>query len=186
VYDDDILNAAAEMANATLYAELGLAKAPGVAEYVADMLEGGVKQVVVWAVHHDVLDLLAARLGEFGAVAYDGRTSQRLRNFAVESFLEGAARVFIGQIIAGGTVLTLSGGKLACADTVFAESVFSPLDNYQAACRIHRIGQNNAVLARFASAAGTYDDRIQDILARKARDFADLFEQGAGQHAYQA
>ena len=55
--DDDIIEHAKMMANSTRYKDLGVAKAPMVAEYVTDMLEGGVKQVVVWAVHHEVLDL---------------------------------------------------------------------------------------------------------------------------------
>ena len=84
--------------------------------------------------------------------------------------------MFVGQIQAGGTAITLSGGKLPCRDVVFAETSFSPSDNFQAACRIHRIGQHDAVLARFASAAETYDDRIQEILARKTKDFTELFE----------
>jgi SWI/SNF-related matrix-associated actin-dependent regulator 1 of chromatin subfamily A len=185
-YDEELLEAAAAVANATRYAELGLAKAPMVAEYVTDMLEGGVKQVVVWAVHHDVIDHLVLDLTEYGVSRLDGRVNIAMRAHAIDDFLAGRSRVFLGQIQAGGTGLTLTGGQLPCSDVVFAETSFSPGDNWQAACRIHRIGQHDAVLARFASAAGTYDDRIQDILARKARDFADLFEQGAEQHAYQA
>ena len=185
-YDDELLEAAGQIANATLYAELGLAKAPMVAEYVHDMLEGGVAQVVVWAIHHAVIDCLAERLAEFGVSRLDGRTVAEMRAHAIDRFLLGRSRVFIGQIQAGGTGLTLTGGKLPCSDVVFVETSFSPGDNWQAACRIHRIGQHDAVLARFASAAGTYDDRIQDILARKARDFADLFEQGVKDHAHQA
>ena len=84
--------------------------------------------------------------------------------------------MFVGQIEAGGTALTLSGGKLQCADALFVESHFSPKLNWQAACRIHRIGQHDAVLARFLSAVGTYDERLQEIQARKTQDFADLFD----------
>jgi SNF2 family DNA or RNA helicase len=180
VYDDDILAEAADRANATLYAELGLAKAPMVAEYVIDMLEGGVQNVVVWAVHHAVIDLLMKQLLEYRPVKLDGRDSSKNRDEAIDRFLTAKARVFIGQIQAGGTAITLSGGAPSCSNAIFAETSFSPGDNWQAACRIHRIGQHDAVLARFASAAGTYDDRIQEILARKAADFAAMFEQEEG------
>lgn len=174
--DDDVLKHAAMVANSTRYRELGFAKAPMVAEYVRDMLDGGVQQVVVWAVHHDVLDYLAKHLLDYGVSRLDGRTTPKDRGAAIENFIEGRTRVFVGQIQAGGTAITLSGGKLPCRDIVFAETSFSPSDNFQAACRIHRIGQRDAVLARFASAAETYDDRIQDILARKTKDFTELFE----------
>jgi SWI/SNF-related matrix-associated actin-dependent regulator of chromatin subfamily A-like protein 1 len=174
--DNDILKHAEMMANSTRYRELGFAKAPMVAEYVRDMLDGGVQQVVVWAVHHDVLDYLVQHLFDYGVSRLDGRTTSKDRGAAIGAFIEGRARVFVGQIQAGGTAITLSGGKLPCHDIVFAETSFSPSDNFQAACRIHRIGQRDAVLARFASAAETYDDRIQDILARKTKDFTELFE----------
>lgn len=176
VEDEEALAEAASTANATLYAELGLAKAPAVADYVTDLLEGGVKQIVVWAVHHAVIDHLCAALAAYGVSKYDGRDSTAKRDIAVEAFLAGKHRVFVGQIVAGGTVLTLMGGKLPCHNVVFAESSFSALDNYQAACRIHRIGQHDAVLARFASAVGTYDERIGEITARKAQDFATMFD----------
>jgi SNF2 family DNA or RNA helicase len=176
IRDEEILAEAATVANATLYAKLGLAKAPMVAEYVADMLEGGVKQVVVWCVHHDVIDLIVRRLAEYRVSKLDGRDGSKARDLAIERFLRGETRVFVGQIQAGGTGITLIGGKLPCTNAIFAETSFSPSDNHQAACRIHRIGQHDAVLARFASAAGTFDDRIQEILARKTQDLAELFD----------
>jgi SWI/SNF-related matrix-associated actin-dependent regulator 1 of chromatin subfamily A len=176
VRDDQVLAEASGMANATLYAELGLAKAPMVAEYVSDILDGGAVQVVVWAVHHAVIDLLVERLSDYGVSRLDGRINSAMRAHAIDRFLTGGSRVFVGQIQAGGTGLTLIGGKQPCFDVVFAETSFSPSDNWQAACRVHRIGQHDAVLARFASAAGTYDDRIQEILARKAKDFTELFD----------
>lgn len=175
--DDEILHHAMMVASSTRYRELGFAKAPMVAEYVRDMLEGGVKQVVVWAVHHEVIDYLLKHLLDYGVSRLDGRVGQAQRGILIDSFVQGRSRVFLGQIQAGGTAITLSGGKLPCRDVVFAETSFSPSDNFQAACRIHRIGQRDAVLARFASAAETYDDRIQEILARKTKDFTELFEE---------
>jgi SNF2 family DNA or RNA helicase len=89
--------------------------------------------------------------------------------------MSGDAKIFVGQIQAGGTGITLVSPTAKCSDVIFAESSFSPSDNYQAACRVHRIGQNDGVLVRHASAAGTLDDRIQEILARKSRDIKEIF-----------
>ena len=174
--DDDILEHARMMANSTRYRDLGVAKAPMAAEYVRDMLDGGVEQVTVWAVHHDVIDYLSLHLGDYGVSVLDGRHSPASRAAGIESFVQGRNRVFLGQITAGGTAITLSGGAKKCCDAVFVETDFSPKMNWQAACRIHRIGQRDGVLARFMSAADTYDDRIQEILARKSKDFSDVFE----------
>jgi SNF2 family DNA or RNA helicase len=50
------------------------------------------------------------------------------------------------------------------------------MDNAQAACRVHRIGQQDGVVARMLSAAGTVDDLINSLLVRKAREFTQLFD----------
>ena len=50
------------------------------------------------------------------------------------------------------------------------------MDNAQAACRVHRIGQKDGVVARMLSAAGTVDDLINGLLVRKAREFTQLFD----------
>ena len=42
--------------------------------------------------------------------------------------------------------------------------------------RIHRIGQPNACLVRYAVASGTFDERVSDILAAKTRRVSDLME----------
>ena len=177
ITDDEVLKHAAMMANSTRYAELGMAKAPQAAELVHDLLDGGVKQIVVWAIHTPVIDYLVKMCADVGVSILDGRTPEAHRARWIEKFVQGETRVFIGQIEAGGTAITLSGGALQCADALFVESHFSPKLNWQAACRIHRIGQHDAVLARFLSAVGTYDERLQEIQARKTQDFADLFDQ---------
>jgi SNF2 family DNA or RNA helicase len=161
---------------AHVHAILGLAKTQGVVDWVNDQLRDNVRRIVVWAVHHDVIDALHLGLFEFGVSKFDGRDSDARRKTAIGDFMSGRHRIFLGQIVAGGTALTLVDDKQPCSDVLFAESVFSPQDNYQAACRVHRIGQRDGVLARFAAAASTFDDRIQAILARKAADFIELFD----------
>ena len=176
ITDSELIVHAQMMANSTRYAELGMAKAPQAAELVHDLLDGGVGQIVVWAIHTPVIDYLCKMCLDLGVSRLDGGVKQRERDNAIGDFLLGVNRVFIGQIEAGGTAITLSGGKLQCSDALFVESHFSPKLNWQAACRIHRIGQHDAVLARFLSAVGTYDERLQEIQARKTQDFADLFD----------
>ena len=162
---------------AAAYHALGVAKVDAVVEYVRDWLDGNSRrQILVCAVHRVVIDRLTEGFFDLGVVKLDGRDSVIARAGAIDQFLAGRARVFVLQVHAGGAGLTLVGPKTRCADVVFAESSFSPMENYQAACRVHRIGQRDGVLARLASAAGTYDDRIQEILARKTKDFAELFD----------
>jgi SWI/SNF-related matrix-associated actin-dependent regulator of chromatin subfamily A-like protein 1 len=177
--DDDRLLALCAGSNpiATVYRQLGEAKVPAAVEWINDWLEGNRgRQLVVWAVHHSVIDEVYRGTLDHSPVKLDGRDTTIHRGQAVEWFLSGKARLFIGQIQAGGTGLTLIGPDTRCADVVFVESSPTPTENYQAACRVHRIGQWDAVLARFLSAAGTFDDRLQAIQERKMRDFTELFD----------
>lgn len=157
---------------------IGIAKLPGVIEYLIETLDGlpGDRKIVVFAHHQEVITKLGHALAAWSPVTLVGSTLPRDRERVVTTFLnDERSRVFIGNIIAAGTALTLVGPKCRCSDVFFAETSFNPGDNVQAACRVHRIGQRDAVVARLLTAHGTIDDRIQAILSRKAQDFLELF-----------
>jgi SWI/SNF-related matrix-associated actin-dependent regulator 1 of chromatin subfamily A len=157
---------------------LGVCKADPAVEYIDDFLTNlpDGKKILVFAHHKDVIEKLDTGLKQWSPAKIVGSTSTIDRALAVKFFLENPyCRVLIGNIAAAGTGLTLVGPKCACSDVIFVEASYSVGDNVQAAARVHRIGQREAVVARFLTAHETLDDRIQDILARKARDFAILF-----------
>jgi SWI/SNF-related matrix-associated actin-dependent regulator 1 of chromatin subfamily A len=158
---------------------LGLAKLRGAVEYIIDMLDNlpGNRKVLVFAHHADVIANLNHHLLEYSPAVLTGATSPKDREAAVDKFLnDPKCRVFIGNIQAAGTAITLVGPKCKCSDVVFVESSWTPMDNAQAACRVHRIGQHDGVVARMLSAAGTVDDLINGLLVRKAREFTQLFD----------
>lgn len=158
---------------------LGLAKLRGATEYIIDMLENlpENRKLLVFAHHADVIASLARHLGEYSPAVLTGTTSPKDREAAVDKFLnDPKCRVFIGNIQAAGTAITLVGPKCKCSDVVFVESSWTPMDNAQAACRVHRIGQHDGVVVRMLSAAGTVDDLINGLLVRKAREFTQLFD----------
>lgn len=106
------------------------------------------------------------------AVIVTGETSAAERERAIDRFQnDPSCCVFIGQIQAAGTGITLT----ASSDVLFAESSWVPADNQQAAMRVHRIGQKNACMVRFATLANSIDERIQAVVARKTSDIAQLF-----------
>jgi SNF2 family DNA or RNA helicase len=163
----------------TLRRILGLAKLRGATEYIIDMLDNlpEDRKVLVFAHHAHVIGALSRHLGEYSPAVLTGATSQKDREAAVDKFLNyRQCRVFIGNIQAAGTAITLVGPKCKCSDVVFVESSWTPMDNAQAACRVHRIGQKDGVVVRMLSAAGTVDDLINDLLVRKAREFTQLFD----------
>ena len=142
----------------------GLAKVPAAAELLRNDLEGGMRKVVVFAHHIEVIARLSELLAEFGVVSITGTTPPRVRSVAVTMFQnDPTIRVCLAQIVAGGVGVTLT----AASDVVFVEQSFVPGENAQAADRCHRIGQTEPVLARFLALVGSVDEVLVDILLRK-------------------
>jgi SWI/SNF-related matrix-associated actin-dependent regulator of chromatin subfamily A-like protein 1 len=159
---------------------LGLAKLRGATEYLVDMLDNlpENRKVLVFAHHAHVIAALVRHLGEYSPAVLVGTTQPRDREISVDKFLtDPRCRVFVGNIQAAGQAITLVGPTCKCSDVVFVESSWTPMDNAQAACRIHRVGQHDGVVARMLSAAGTVDDLINGLLVRKAREFTALFDE---------
>lgn len=155
----------------------GMAKVPAAIEWIKEQLEGGLKKIVVFAHHKDVISALDAAFG-LDSVVVTGSTPADHRASLVDIFQDSHPkdpgiypRVFIGQIQAAGVGLTLT----AASDVLFVESSWVPAENEQAAMRVHRIGQRNACLIRFAMLAGSIDEQIQKAVLRKAADISRLF-----------
>jgi SNF2 family DNA or RNA helicase len=180
--DDDLLKYLSGATNdehvMRLRHQLGVAKVKAAVEYIDDFMESlpKGKKVLVFAHHKDVIAALVNGLQNWSPVSITGSSTPQERSNAVNDFLAlGKHRIMIGNIAAAGTGLTLVGPFCKCSDVIFVEATYSVGDNHQAACRVHRIGQSDAVVARMLTAHGTIDDRIQSILARKAQDFEQLF-----------
>lgn len=142
-------------------------KARALAPLLAEELDQTDGKMVVMGWHRETLDVLQDRLAGFGAVRLCGQTPPAERQRAIDPFHgEGGPRVFLGQIQAAGTGITLT----AAADLVFAEMSWTPSDNAQAATRVHRIGQTRPVLVRYAVLADTIDEAVVRTLRRKSQD----------------
>lgn len=150
----------------------GLAKANAVADLLELELESGTRQVVVMAHHTDVVDALEARLNRFGVSRVTGATPASARRREVDRFQDGRTRVFVGNILAAGTGITLT----AAHELVFAEMSYVPGENAQAADRIHRIGQDESCRVRFVSLDGTLDETLVGVLARKSQMIREVLD----------
>jgi len=158
---------------------VGQVKVKPLAERILEELEGGLQKLVVFAHHRDVIDALDAILmrelsvpGARPVCRLTGDTPPTARQDLVDHFQKTkAARVFLGQIQAAGTGLTLT----AASDLIFAETSWVPAENEQAAMRIHRIGQKNACLVRFATLPGSIDELITKAVERKMKDIKEMF-----------
>jgi len=153
----------------------GMAKATAVGKMLAEELAGrAYDKVIVFAHHKDVVKELTAQLGAFMPVVITGETSPKHRQEAIDNFQTVPAhRVFIGNIQAASTAITLT----AASQVVFAEASWTPADNAQAAKRAHRIGQTRPVFVRMFGLAGSIDEAVTRVLARKSRLVSQLLEQ---------
>jgi SWI/SNF-related matrix-associated actin-dependent regulator of chromatin subfamily A-like protein 1 len=163
------------VAMATVRRMTGMAKAPAIASMIVDELEGKqYEKVIVFAYHRDVIARLADELHDYGAVVITGQTAQATRAHVIERFqTDPKCRVFIGQVTACATAVTLH----AANHVIFAEADWTPSTNVQAAKRAHRIGQTKPVIVRMIGLAGSIDEAITAVLARKSRLLSEVLEQ---------
>jgi superfamily II DNA or RNA helicase len=99
-----------------------------------------------------------------------GETKDRKR--AIDDFQNGASDIFLISLKAGGVGLNLT-----AADTVIVfDPWWNPAVEEQAIDRAHRIGQDKSVFVYRVVAAGTIEEKMNELKARK-RALADgLFE----------
>jgi SWI/SNF-related matrix-associated actin-dependent regulator of chromatin subfamily A-like protein 1 len=168
--DDRAILAAIEQASRDALARLlrvtGEAKLGPALELLREELNADPEhRIIAFAWHTAVLRGLAEGLASFGAVVLEGATPPRQRQEAIDRFQAGAARVFCAQIVAGGAGIDLT----AAGHVVLVEQSWSPSDNAQAIARIVRPTQRrSSVLARFIALAGSIDEAVAAVLARKA------------------
>ena len=94
----------------------------------------------------------------------------------VAAFKSGDGAVFLISLKAGGVGLTLTE-----ADYVFVlDPWWNPAVEAQAVDRAHRIGQQRPVIVYRLVAAGTIEEKVMELKARKAALFAQVVDGGGG------
>lgn len=147
---------------------LGLAKILPTIKYVEDWLSANDGKICVYAYHSEVIERL--RKAFPGAASIDGST--RDRQAEVDKLQEDEhCRVFIGQTVAAGEAITLT----RATETVLVEPSWVPKDNWQTIKRVHRRGQTLPCMARFVTVAGSVDEDIARVLARKEAMLGQVF-----------
>lgn len=149
----------------------GVAKAPAVAEFLREDIANGLQKLVVFAVHHEVIDIL--KNGLPGAAIITGHTPEKKRQGIIDAFQGRVAGVNLAVLICNidiaSTALTLT----ASADVAFAETTWVPKDVLQGVHRCRRLGQKRSVLARVFSLRGSLDEVMGSVLVRKANLIAE-------------
>ena len=142
---------------------LAFAKTRATLDFVRGAIDQGEK-VIVFSCFDDPIRKLATELGS-AAVVVTGKTPGTMRQPLVDRFQnEPDVRVFIANIIAGGTGLNLT----AATQVVFNDLDWVPTNHWQAEDRAYRIGQTRTVNVTYFVARDTIDDFVQAVLETKA------------------
>ena len=143
---------------------VGLAKAEEAQEISKNFVDA-VEKLVVFAHHHDVMDLIDDYLtkDKISHVAVDGRTAGPARQDAIDKFqTDPDCMVFVASTAMGmGITLT------AASNALFVERQWTPGIEEQMEDRLHRIGQTNAVLAHYMLIEGSLDEKMDKLVDNK-------------------
>ncbi len=133
------------------------------------------RRVLVFSQFAEMLKLIAAALDEAGIphVTLTGATRDRAE--PVRRFQEGEVPLFLLSLKAGGVGLNLT----AADAVVHYDPWWNPAAEAQASDRAHRIGQDKPVFVYRLITAGTVEERIEVMKARKA-ELAEAVLAGGG------
>jgi SNF2 family DNA or RNA helicase len=162
-----------DLALATFRRQVGEAKAPAIAQLLADELDGGEHSLVVFAHHHSVLAILQEHLQRFTLVRVDGSTTPKQRDAAVDAFQSGRARVYLGQTAANREAITLSRADRA----VIVEPDWTANTNVQAGQRVVAPGKRARI--DLVSLAGTLDDAVVNRHLAEVRIAQEVISNGS-------
>ena len=143
---------------------IGLRKVELAIDHIKNALDESGGKVIVGAWHSEVVDQLRKGLESYGCAVVTGSVPPAKRQVAVDRFQgDSSCRVFIGNIVAAGTGLTLT----AAPHVVIVEPDWVPANNWQFEDRAHRIGQSQPVLIEYLAMEGTIDIQILRANAKK-------------------
>ncbi|WP_299821471.1 DEAD/DEAH box helicase [uncultured Jannaschia sp.] len=151
------------------------AKRARLRELLAELVAEG-RRVLVFSQFVEMLRLIEGDLSDAGipCLSLTGQTANRAE--VLDAFAQGDAPVFLLSLKAGGVGLTLTE-----ADTVILyDPWWNPAVEHQAMDRTHRIGQEKPVFVHRLVAAGTVEEKILDMQARKQALADALFDEAGG------
>lgn len=143
-------------------------KLPLVKQYLADTDE----KVVVFVWHKEIVEQLAAELGDT-AVCYYGNQTKAKKELAKGQFIhDPKVRTLIANIESAGT--GLDGLQLASYKCIFGELPWGFVHLLQAIDRLHRMGQNKAVQADVVCLDTPIDRYLVKTILKKQDNFSKL------------
>lgn len=159
---------------ATERKNLAMAKVQACAEYIKNAVES-TQKLVIFAYHKNVISYLEKEFAEYEPATISGDSSQTARQSAIIRFKEQKnCKVFIGQIQAAGQ--GIDGLQHSCSNCIFLEWSWVPGEIEQAIKRLHRIGQENAVLIQFLVWADSIEEHMLRVALDKVEDIREILK----------
>jgi len=161
---------AAELAEARK--ELGMEKLKATLEFIKDIKE----PTVVFGWHREFLETVAS---EIKGALYYGSMSPKAKEKAKQDFLDGKTQYFVANLASAGT--GLDGLQHRASRMVFAELPWTYSGIDQTSGRLHRMGQENPVLADLLCIHGGVEEYILQTILRKENYFGKLVDKEESQ-----
>lgn len=147
-------------------------------ERIMDKLEDG-KPVVVFTFFLESLEGIKAALTakEIKFAVIDGSTPPEKRGQIANDFQAGKYQVFLGQIEAAGTAITLTK-----ADRMILHDIsLTPLNNVQAEDRINRLGASgDRTVHEYLVGRDTVDEKLLKVMMVRIANSSDFLDLGKG------
>lgn len=138
-------------------------KIPHAIEWVQDAVAGGEK-VVVFTYHEDVRKRLVDAFGSAAVSIHGHSGSADARRDQSQRFqTDDTVKVMVANMVAAGEGVTLT----AASNALFVELWWTPSAHNQALDRLHRIGQQNAVIGHFLIAENTVDEDMWATVSKR-------------------
>lgn len=158
---------------ATLRRLIGEAKSIPYAAMLLDELHNGLDKMVVFGMHRLALQFGNDYMHAHGIASaiINGSTSTKQDDANIARFqTDPTMRVLWCNITSAGTSLTMT----ASCHIDMLESAWTDKANYQAIRRVYRMTQTRGTRARFITLADSFDEVVNEIVARKAEATAVL------------
>lgn len=131
--------------------------------WIDDFIKTSDGKIVIFAVHKDIIASLEKRY-RGRCVSITGATPAGKRQTNINLFQEDKKiRVFIGNIKAAGTGITLTAANTVC----FVELGWTPGEHIQAEKRCHRISTKSRVSCYYLIGKGTIEEKILSVIQTK-------------------
>jgi SNF2 family DNA or RNA helicase len=144
-------------------------------EVLADALDGG-HRVLVFSQFTSMLDIIQNHLSAEGIEHFylSGSTKAADRSQMVKNFNDGAGKVFLISLKAGGTGLNLTGADMV----IHFDPWWNPAVEEQATDRAHRIGQKKVVQVIKLVTQGTIEEKVYALQEKKKELIESVIQPG--------